>query len=205
MKNYRFTTIALLLALGFTSQWITPHQAKASVAVELTVDDLVTQSDAVAIVTARSKTSRWEEGRIVTYTQVDVTRPIAGLASASSSMVIRTLGGSVGNIGQIVHGEAILTIHEPCIIFVRILEKQASALSSMLAYRIVGLSQGLLSVRTGDDRVPRIESNPHGLSLLRPTLRPSTTLSIHNTLTGQTLDDAATHIQRRWNARKPKP
>src|SRR4051812_46675641 len=86
-------TSALLLAT-------TERPAQASAVIALTLDDLVDKSDVVALVTPKSRTARWESGRIVTYTTVVVDTAVAGGPAAGESLVVRTMGGVVGDIGQ---------------------------------------------------------------------------------------------------------
>jgi hypothetical protein len=65
--------------------------------------------------------SRWESvgssRRIVTYVQVLVTQPIDGRPPPETSLLLRTLGGRVGDIGQLVHGEAKFELDAPAVVF----------------------------------------------------------------------------------------
>ena len=60
---------------------------------------------------------------------------------------VRTLGGHVGRLGQLVEGEARLRLGERCLLF---LEPHADL------HRITGMAQGLYRVRLGPDRVERL-------------------------------------------------
>src|SRR3954463_1814298 len=93
---------ALSVALTASSE----RPASASAVIALTLDDLVDKSDVVVLVTPKSKTARWEAGRIVTYTTVVVDTSVAGGPATGDSLVVRTMGGVVGDIGQKVFGEA---------------------------------------------------------------------------------------------------
>jgi hypothetical protein len=57
--------------------------------------------------------------RIVTYTRVRFDELFTGLEPKDSELMVRTLGGHVGDIGQIVHGEAMLRVNEACVLFLR--------------------------------------------------------------------------------------
>src|SRR5258705_1576393 len=81
-------------------------RADASVSFTVPMDALVEESSAACVVSPLENKSVWENGRIATYTRAHVDRLLAG--SASSEVWIKTLGGSVGDIGQIVDGEAVL-------------------------------------------------------------------------------------------------
>lgn len=108
----------VVLLLGFST--FVPTGAHASLARALRLGELVHYSSAIIIGTPRSATSRWEtiggSRRIVTYTRVHVDQGIDG--STGSDLVIRTLGGQVGDIGQVVEGEAVLIVGQPALIFV---------------------------------------------------------------------------------------
>jgi len=79
--------------------------AQASVSIAVTWDGLLGQSTAAAVVTPLDTRSVWENGRIYTYTHVHVDRSIAGDLATGSDAWVRTMGGVVGKIGQMVEGE----------------------------------------------------------------------------------------------------
>jgi hypothetical protein len=58
--------------------------------------------------------SVWEQlgGRkhIVTYTRVRAHELLAGVDPKQDELLVRTLGGRVGDLGELVHGEAMLTV-----------------------------------------------------------------------------------------------
>ena len=78
----------------------------ASVSIAMTIEDLAKGSSVVVRATPLDQTSAWENGRIVTSTRMHVERVIAGAPPSSSEVHVQTLGGIVGDIGQIVDGEA---------------------------------------------------------------------------------------------------
>jgi hypothetical protein len=116
MNKRRAFVVALLLGL----LTFAPTGAHASMARALRLSELVHYSHAIVIGTPRSGFSRWEtiggSRRIVTYTRVHVDQGIDG--STGSELLIRTLGGQVGHIGQLVEGEAMLIVGQPALIFV---------------------------------------------------------------------------------------
>lgn len=101
MKNWLAPVVVALVA------WAAP--ARASVSIPLSPGELDAASFAKCVVTPIDATSTWEDGRIVTYTRVHVDRVLSG--SAPDEVTIRTLGGVVGDVGQIVFGEAVLAPH----------------------------------------------------------------------------------------------
>lgn len=99
--------------------WL-PSEAHATVARALSLPELVTGSRATLLGVPREASSHWEtlggSRRIVTYTRVEVVEPLGG--DPGAELLLRTLGGRVGKIGQIVHGEAVLTLDQPTVLFV---------------------------------------------------------------------------------------
>jgi hypothetical protein len=90
------------------------------------------------IAAARESASTWEHSsksrRIVTTTRIEVQQSLDGRAPTDSHLYVRTLGGKVGEIGQIVHGEAELHRDKSAVFFLH------EAIDG--AYRITAMSQG---------------------------------------------------------------
>lgn len=86
-----------------------PRNAHATLVRAVTLTELVHSSQHAVVATTLAATSRWEtvgdRERIVTYTPVRVQYALDGTSPATELMV-RTLGGRVGDIGQLVPGEA---------------------------------------------------------------------------------------------------
>ena len=82
---------------------------------------LVRGSSRIVIVTALDAESHIEElgrrRRVVTDTRVRVEESVAKAETKESELIVRTLGGSVGSLGEIVHGQARLVLGEPCLSF----------------------------------------------------------------------------------------
>jgi len=107
----RAAAVVLALSISATA-WI----ARASVSIAATWDALVRESTAAAVVTPVEARSVWEDGRVYTYTRVHVDRSIAGELGSGDAWV-RTMGGVVGKIGQIVEGEAVLAKGRSSLLF----------------------------------------------------------------------------------------
>jgi len=122
-------------------------------AVELT--ELVRASERVVVGTALEAIPRWEsvgkQRRIVTYTRIRVDQQLAG-ARSSGELWVRTLGGRVGKIGQVVHGEARLFMGQPAVMF---LEPHTAGI-----HRMVALAQGHFPVRAASDGQLRLTLSP---------------------------------------------
>ncbi|MBX3232302.1 MAG: hypothetical protein KIT84_22005 [Labilithrix sp.] len=109
--------VALLAALA--SPFV-PTDAGASVSIAVSFDALVKDADDVAVITPGESHSVWEDGRIFTYTKVHVDQGVAGNdLAAGNDTYVRTMGGVVGKIGQLVDGEAVLTKDKPALLFLR--------------------------------------------------------------------------------------
>lgn len=88
----------------------------------ITLPELVGLSRFALVGTATDAYSRWETvgnaRRIVTYVRLEVTQPIDGRPPPDTSLMVRTLGGQVGDIGQLVHGEARFELGAASVVFV---------------------------------------------------------------------------------------
>lgn len=118
MKPLRRSLLAVALsALPLTSTFV-PTDAQASVMIAVPFDALVQDADAVAVVMPDVAKSVWEDGRIYTYTRVRIDRGIAG-ETGGTEVWIRTMGGVVGKIGQLVDGEPVFAPNKPALLFLR--------------------------------------------------------------------------------------
>jgi hypothetical protein len=110
---------ALLLGMGAGVALPLPFatDARASVSLAATWDGLLQESTAAAVMTPAEARTVWENGRIYTYTRLTVDRPVAGDLAAGSSAWVRTLGGVVGKVGQIVDGEPVFVPGHASLVF----------------------------------------------------------------------------------------
>jgi hypothetical protein len=116
MKRLRAWAFGSLLATSAAGLCLAVEgDARASISIAVLFDELVRDSSAAAIVTPFEQKAVWEDGRIVTYSHVHADRTVAG--SLESDPWIRTLGGTVGRVGQVVDGEASLTIGKSGLLF----------------------------------------------------------------------------------------
>lgn len=95
-------------------------QAAATTARAVSLQDLVQRSTRVVRSTPLDSFARSESiggtQHIVTYSRLRVDEAIHGDAP-ETEILVRTLGGTVGTVGEIVHGEAELAVNEPCVVF----------------------------------------------------------------------------------------
>lgn len=163
-----------------------PAPAEASISVLLSLDELVAASAFVVVGTPGERRSQWEEmpsgKRIVTYTTLKVDRSITG--SAGSEIVVRTLGGTVGDIGQAVSGEAQLARGSKAVLF---LMKRGDVTM------VTGMAQGHFPVVNDDKGVARLKASPDVGTTLRT---PGPVIAARDVLVGQTVDVAVTSITK---------
>lgn len=123
----RLPRVGLALSLLFAvpvglATLTTSHEAHASVSFAVGYDALVADSDAVAVVTPMESRSVWEDNRIVTYTHLKVEEGVAGSLGTGSETWVRTLGGAIGKIGQLVDGEPVFVMGKSTLVFARSLK-----------------------------------------------------------------------------------
>jgi hypothetical protein len=118
MDRRGFVRVASIGALGVA---VSRH-ALASLSRAVPVADLVGRSQHVMLGEPLDADSVWEQigGRkhIVTYTRMRVHELMAGADPKQDELLVRTLGGRVGELGELVHGEARLTLGERSVLFV---------------------------------------------------------------------------------------
>ncbi|WP_437642090.1 hypothetical protein [Sorangium sp. So ce854] len=180
-----------------------PRAAQAAVAVQLSLEELVSRAAFVVVATATEQRSQWEElggaRRIVTYTRLSVDRPVAG--QPDGEIWVRTLGGVVGDVGQQVSGDAQLRIGAQAMIFV---SRTRGALV------VSGMAQGHYPVVDGGEP-PRANgaAGARRVAVRRLTASPDTGTVLPRTgpaiaaseqLVGATLDAACELVSRAWKA-----
>ena len=119
MRLFRPSLLAAALIALPALAVFTPSDARASVSIAVGYEALVKDADAVGVVTPVESKTVWEEGRIVTYTRVLVDQGVAGDLGTGGGVWVRTLGGVVGKIGQLVDGEPVFTATKPSLVFLR--------------------------------------------------------------------------------------
>lgn len=173
----------LTLAATLCAAALFAPRASASVSVAVSLDELAQTSFAACEVSPASSTSVWEDDRIVTYTRVEVVHVLAG--AAPSELWVRTLGGVVGHVGQLVEGEAVFRRGEHVIVFLS--EFRGSNV-------ITARAQGELVVDAG-----HVRRNVH-VGALVGAHRPA-----GDALDGKTVGDAESEIAGAWRRTHASP
>ncbi len=179
-----------LWLMGATSTALTlpGRPATAGVARALSLRELVRASDRCLVATTLSAEGRWQHvggrRRIVTTSRLRIDEVVGGPADGAEIMV-RTLGGQVGDIGQVVHGEAVLLLNQPMLVF---LTPTAEGV-----FAVTALAQG---------HYP-IQRDPSGEHRTAPSPRLSELLGdgAVKELSGRRVSEATGVVRKAWNAR----
>jgi hypothetical protein len=165
--------------------------ARASVSIAATWDGLLHESTAAVVTTPAESRAVWEGGRIYTYTRLSVDRAVAGELATGSSVWVRTMGGVVGKIGQIVDGEPVFVPGQSSLLFLHP--------GPVGAYEVTARGQGQFPVVVDDPKLPArvVRSNSAGAILPRPASLGSPRLAAE-ALHGRPVDDAARDIAADW-------
>jgi hypothetical protein len=187
------------------------RDAAASVSVSALFEELVQGSTAAAVVTPIERQGVWEGGLIATYTRVHVDQVLGG--ALPDEVWVRTLGGAVGKIGQIVEGEAQFPVGQPSLVFVRPhVEPRTQARAG--SFVVVERAQGQFTVAGGAGDARRLAQASDLGSLVAPPpshwaraaqrLPPGIAPRFaHDVLDGRSLRDAAHEIASAWARMHP--
>lgn len=195
-----------------------PNEARASVSIAVAFDALVKDADAVAVVTPVDATSVWEEGRIYTYTKVKVDQGVAGELSAGNEGWVRTMGGVVGKIGQMVDGEPVLTTGKSSLVFLRkfkaggVFEVSARAqgqypivIDDAKVKKVIrSANVGVLFPPKAKAAVPTDTTQPQSTGPSQVT-EPAKIRLAQEVLHDRPLDDVAREIAATWKRLHPAP
>lgn len=185
----------LLGALAVLAALVATHGARASVSIAVTWDGLLHESTAAALVTPSETRSVWEGGRIYTYTHVRVDRAVAGELTTGGDAWVRTMGGVVGKMGQVVDGEPVLVPGQTSLLFLH------PAPTS--GFDVTARGQGQFPlVAASDPKVPAhlVRSTAAGAlvpSRARASAPPSPLAA--DVVHGRVVDDVAQDVVAAWS------
>jgi hypothetical protein len=167
MPIRRLIPFALASVLDFTLVAVAPfvgalasaELARASVVEALDLATLVQESDDVVLARVIKQWSHYDDaGRIVTDFQMQVERTEKGAATPGSAVVVRKLGGIVGERGLRIAGEPTFRDGELVLLF--------GARGAKTYLRPVGMGQGTLRVFE-QDGVRWTRSDAQGMALIK--------------------------------------
>lgn len=154
MRLTRFSLLVASALVGATASLVSgavaPTDAHASVSIAVAFDALVKDADSVGVATPVETKSVWEDGRIYTYTRVRIDQGIAGELATGDGGWIRTMGGIVGKIGQLVDGEPVFTPGKPSLIFLRKFGASAGKSANGGTWEVSARAQGQYPVITDE-------------------------------------------------------
>jgi hypothetical protein len=119
MRLLRTSLLAAVLAAVPAAAVLVPSDAQASVSIAIAFDALVKDADSVGVATPVESKAVWEDGRIYTYTRLKIEQGVAGELGTGAEGWVRTMGGVVGKIGQLVDGEPVFTGGKSSLLFLR--------------------------------------------------------------------------------------
>jgi hypothetical protein len=157
MYRRGFVRVATLGALAA----LFSKQAQGSVARAVPLEALTTRSQHVVLGEPLDAYSVWERvgGRrhIVTYTRVRAHELLAGTDPKVDELLVRTLGGQVGELGELVHGEAVLRVGHRSVVFV---------MPSRDALAVTAMAQGHYPLLRDTVGAERLRRSPHANELV---------------------------------------
>lgn len=183
MTGLRKTPWVIVLVAAWLA--ICAPAAHAGVAIEIGLSQLASRANAVVVGTPIDSRSLWEQSegrtRIVTYHRVAIEKVAAGKLEGTETWV-RTLGGTVGDIGQRVDGEAVLPRGKKLLLFLAARPEGGT--------RVVAMAQGAWLLVKGADGVERIKPGTERGMIVPNPERTSAT----SELAGRSLDEAMVRV-----------
>lgn len=160
--------------------------ASASVLRGLTLNEMVGRADHALVGVVESQEARLVGEHVVTETRIRCTDALLGVPKGTV-FTVRHLGGTAGEIGQIVYGEAHFTVGEEVVLLA---EKRGSA------YYAVGMAQGAMHVTTDDKTgTRRVAVDLGGAELDAASLTPAAAAPTAVDQDGRPLADVVTLIK----------
>jgi hypothetical protein len=200
-RTFTFGAMATLVGLGASA--LGARTARASVSITVLFEELVERASTVAIVVPTEQHSLWEGDGIVTYTRVRVDRTIAG--RVAGDVWVRTVGGTVGHIAQILEGEATFTQGRSSLVFLRPhLDPVTRAPTGALS--VVERAQGQFPVEPDGEGGARLRPAPDIGALVQPpagTRDRGPPRLAREVLVGRPPDEAAHAIVAAWRKIHP--
>jgi hypothetical protein len=182
------------LTVALAASALASDTARASVSIQVTWDGLLRESTAAVVATSVEQRAVWENGRIYTYARLHVDRAIAGAGELPSGAEawVRTMGGVVGKVGQVVDGEAVLTPGQSGLLFLHP--------GPPGAYVVTARGQGQFPlVPDADPRAPPHLVRSHSAGALLPPRPAATSAFAADVVHGRVVDDVARDVVAAWD------
>ena len=130
--------------------------ALGAVMVKLETKDLAGQAEAVVVGKVTASKAQWDEKKTKIFTLTTVQIAESAKGDLKGEVVVRTFGGEVDGLAQLVPGMPQFTKDEEVVLFLKSEDK---------AWHVVGLGQGKFSVLREKDRDPVVFNKLDGLTL----------------------------------------
>ena len=149
----------ILGTLALVTLFVLP--AGATVIKSLTLADMTKEADTIVQATVERQTVTWDDRRklIHTFTEVEVVESLKGGVKAGQKVIIRQIGGDLGDEALLVSGNALLEPGGEVVLFLDRDER-------MPLHYVVGMAQGKYEVDRSTP-TPRVGRNLHGLTFLQ--------------------------------------
>lgn len=130
--------------------------AAGAVMVKLETKELAGQAEAVVVGKVTAARAQWDDKKtkIITLTTVAIAETVKG--DLKGEVVVRTLGGEVDGLAQLVPGMPQFAKDEEVVLFLK---------SENKAWHVVGLGQGKYNVLREKDKDPVVVNALNGLTL----------------------------------------
>ncbi len=142
------------VALGMACLLV-EREAEATLSMAVPLEALVGRSHHVLLGEPLEAFSVWERSKgqkqIVTYTRVRTSDVLAGADPQDTELLVRTLGGRVGELGQLVHGEAQLVLGDRSVLFL---------MPGRGALAVTAMAQGHYPLRRDPSGLERLRRSP---------------------------------------------
>lgn len=189
-------SLYLVTALAFGSVFAAstlPHAAQASVVEAFDLDTLVKEADEVVLARVIRQSSHYDErGRIVTDVEMQVERVEKGTATPGAAVIVRRLGGVVGDRGMRIEGEPTFEDGELVLVF--------GKRGKRTYLRPVGMGQGAMRIfeQAGERWV---RSDGRGMALVRRGSKSKATAAVAEP---RKLDELLSDVHELVQQQKPQ-
>ncbi len=146
----RFRAVAF--AVGLIGVMGLVSTARATLLVVRSLAEMVADADQIVVVTGVTETSRWDRhGRIVSDMHLRVTDVVKGKLRVGEPILVTRLGGTIGDLGMSVAGEAYVAPNQRAVLFLDNVGTQG-------AMRVADMSLGMFPI-----------VNDHGVTMVQPS------------------------------------
>lgn len=187
----------------FAAFALSPAFARATVVVPQDVPTMARKADWIVRGTVRNQYADWdrEHRRIYTFTEIEVLETLHRRAAVrqGDGLVVRTLGGEVGEIGMRVSGTARFAPGEEVMLFVRASERVQGT------FHVVGMSQGKFTVDRSEGPAPQVVPGASGLAYARRKPAHGTALDHHSPLQRMSLEAFRRQVQAALSVDQGRP